>query len=164
MALLKESTFTAPKAYITIEGQPAGYIRNITFTENIQRQPIRGLGNLYPQDLPAVSATNTFNLDMFFLDFGRPIMQKLLNRLGGKEALLNTLALGDLPISINIYKKLIVTTNPLTKLVTSIVNAGQEVAILRDCYINSQNWTLAEGGIASTGVSGEYLSPVTFNI
>jgi len=28
-------TFTAPKAFIMIEGEPAGLIRSINFTENI---------------------------------------------------------------------------------------------------------------------------------
>lgn len=164
MSELRGNTFTAPKAFITIEGQPAGYIRTISFSENIQRQPVRGLGNLYAQDLPAVSATNTFNLDMLFIDFRRPIMQKLINRLGGKEALLNTLSLGDLPMSICIYKKDIQAVHPISKLVTAVVAAGHEIAVLRDCYINSQNFTLSEGGIASTGVSGEYLTPVSLNI
>lgn len=156
-------TFTAPKAYVTIEGQAAGFVRNITFTENIQRQDIRGLGNLYAQEVPAVSASNTFSVDMFFLDFEKPVMKKLLNRYGGAEALKNTLALGDLPMSINIYKREIAGINPNTKLVTSVDPAGKEIAPLRDCFIDSQNWTLAEGGIASTTASGRYLTPVSFN-
>lgn len=156
-------TFTAPKAYITIEGQVAGYIRNISFTENITRQDIRGLGNLYPQETPAVSAANTFNLDMFFLDFERPVMKKLLNRYGGAEALKNTLAMGDLPLSINIYSKTIKSTDATTKLVTTIDPAGKEIAIIRDAFVDSQNWTLQEGGIASSTTSGRYLTPVSFN-
>jgi len=157
-------TFTAPKAYITIDGQACGYIRNISATENIQRQDIRGLGNLYPQETPAVSASNTFNVDMFFLDFERPYMKKLLNRYGGADALRNTLSLGDLPVSINVYKKGIKTQDPTSKLVTEVDSAGAEVAILRDCYVDSQNWTLAEGGIASSSVSGRYLTPISFNV
>lgn len=155
--------FSAPKAFITIEGQSAGYVRNISFTENIQRQDIRGLGNLYAQEVPAVSASNSFSVDMFFLDFEKPIMKKLLNRYGGANALKNTLSLGDLPVSINIYKRTIKASDPNTKLVTSVDPAGKEIAILRDCFIDSQNWTLAEGGIASTTASGRYLTPVSFN-
>jgi len=156
-------TFTAPKAYITIEGRAAGFVRNISFTENIQRQDIRGLGNLYAQEVPAVSASNSFSVDMFFIDFSTPVMKKLLHRYGGAQAIMNTLSLGDLPISINIYKREIQTQDPNTKLVTSISPSGKEIAILRDCFIDSQNWTLAEGGIASTTASGRYLTPVTFN-
>ena len=155
--------FSAPKAYITIEGQPAGYIRNISFTENIQRQDIRGLGSLYAQETPAVSASNSFSVDQFFLDFERPVMKKLLNRYGGATALVNTLSLGDLPVSINIYSKQVKSMDNSTKLVTEIDKAGKEIAVLRDCYVDSQNWSLVEGGIASSTVTGRYLTPISFN-
>lgn len=157
---MPNTTFTAPKAFITIEGQAAGYVRNISFTENIQRQEVRGLGNLYAQEVPATAASNTFTLDMFFIDFERPYVKKLINRYGSVESLMNTLALGDLPVSINIYKKEIRTTDPNTRLVTGISN--KEIAVLRNCYIDSQNWSLAEGGIAAMGTSGRYLTPVNF--
>lgn len=156
------TTFSAPKAYITIEGQVAGYIRNINFSEAIQRQPVIGLGSLYPQEVPAVSANNTFSVDMFFLDFRRPVMKKLLNRTGGINALKNTMSMGDLPISINIYRKTIKSMDSEAKLVTEINAAGEEIAVLRDCFIDTQNWTLAENGIAASTTSGRYLTPVSF--
>ena len=156
-------TFTAPKAYITIENQPAGYIRNISFTENIQRTDIRGLGNLYSIEVPAVSANNTFNVDMFFIDFTLPAVKKLINRVGGVDALINTLSLGDLPFSINIYKREVRSVDTNSRLVTEVDKTGKEMAILRNCFVDSQNWTLAEGGIASMTTSGRYLTPVSFN-
>ena len=156
-------TFTAPKAYIKIENQVAGYIRNLTFTENIQRTGVKGLGNLYDIELPATSASNTFNVDLFFIDFKQPIVKKMLNRTGGADALLNTLSIGDLPFSINIYKKQIKSFDANTKLVTEVDKTGNEIAVLRDCHVNSQNWQLAEGGIASLGTSGQYLTPVSLN-
>jgi hypothetical protein len=160
---MPNSTFTSPKAYITIDGQTAGFVRNISFTENIQRQDIRGLGNLYPVESPAVSASNTFNVDMFFIDFSQPVVKKLINRYGGVDQLMNTLALGDIPISINIYKRTIAGIDSTTKLVTEVNRSGQEIAVLRNCFVDSQNWSLAEGGIAAMTTSGRYLSPVTFN-
>jgi hypothetical protein len=160
---MSTQTFTAPKAYITIENQVAGYVRNISFTENIQRTDIRGLGNLYAQESPAISASNTFSVDMFFIDFDRPVVKKLLNRTGGIEALINTLSLGDLPISINIYKREVKAVDTNSKLVTEVDKTGKEIAVLRNCFVDSQNWTLAEGGIASMTTSGRYLSPVAFN-
>ena len=157
------NTFTAPKAYITIENQPAGYIRTINFTENIQRVPVRGLGSLYAQEVPAVSGECTFNVEQFFIDFRLPVVKKLLDRTGGAEALKNTLIIGEIPMSINIYKKEIQTQDANTKLITEIDKTGTEIAVLRNCFINSQNWSLTEGGIASLGTTGQYLTPVSFN-
>jgi hypothetical protein len=156
-------TFTAPKAYITIEGQVAGYVRNISFTENIQRSDVRGLGNLYPVEVPAVSASCTFNVDMFFIDFQQPVVKNLLNRCGGTQALIDTLSLGDLPFSINVYRREVKKVDTNSRLVTEVDRTGKEIAVLRNCFVDSQNWTLAEGGIASMTTSGRYISPVSFN-
>lgn len=155
--------FSAPKAHVIIEGQVAGFIRNLNFTENIQRQDVRGLGNLYSVEVPAVSANNTFSVDQFFVSFNTPVMKKLINRYGGVEPLKNTLAMGELPISIAVYKKSIVNLDSNTRLVTEVDKTGEEIAVLRDCYVDTQNWTLAEGGIASSNVNGRYLTPVAFN-
>ena len=37
-----ESVFSAPKAFIKIENQIAGYVRNLTFSENVQRSSVQG--------------------------------------------------------------------------------------------------------------------------
>lgn len=155
--------FSAPKAHVIIEGEVAGFIRNINVTENIQRQDIRGLGNLYSVEVPAVSANNTFSIDQFFVSFKTPVMKKLINRYGGIEPLKNTLILGELPISVAVYKKVAKTVDNNTRLVTEVDKTGEEVVVLRDCFIDSQNWTIAEGGISSSNCSGRYLTPVGFN-
>jgi len=155
--------FSAPKAHVIIEGEVAGFIRNINVTENIQRQDIRGLGNLYSVEVPAVSANNTFSIDQFFVSFKTPVMKKLINRYGGIEQLKNTLALGELPISVAVYKKIARAIDNNTKLITEVDKTGEEVVVLRDCFIDSQNWTIAEGGISSSNCNGRYLTPVGFN-
>jgi hypothetical protein len=155
--------FSAPKAHVVIEGQVAGFVRNLNFTENIQRQDIRGLGNLYSVEVPAVSANNTFSVDQFFISFNTPVMKKLINRHGSTEALKNTLILGEIPISIAVYKKTVKSLDSNSRLVTEIDKTGEEVAVLRDCFIDTQNWTMAEGGIASSNVNGRYLTPVGAN-
>ena len=160
---MNDKVFSAPKAHVLIEGQVAGFIRNINWTENIQRQDVRGLGNLYSVEVPAVSANNTFTIDQFFVSFKTPQMKRLINRVGGVEALKNTLALGELPISISIYKKTIKSVDTNAKLVTEVDKTGEEIAVLRDCFIDTQNWNLAEGGISASNVNGRYLTPVAFN-
>lgn len=155
-------TFTAPKAFITIDGKTAGYIRNISFTENIQRAEIAGLGSLTNQEVPAVKQTNQFSIGEFFIDLQQPSTKALLNRLGGSQALLNTLALGEFSFSIVIYSKTIVASDPKERLVTQVDKAGKTIAVLRDCFVDSQAFDLSEAGIAGFNTSGRYLTPVTF--
>jgi hypothetical protein len=160
---MPSQTFTAPQAHVVIDGQVAGFVRNLTWTENIQRNEVRGLGSLYAQEAPAVSASNSFNVDMFFIDFKRPVVKKLLNRTGGAQALMNTLSLGDIPMSISVYRKTVKTMDSNTKLITEIDKTGEEIVVIRDALVNAQNWGLAEQGIASLGTSGIYLTPTCQN-
>ena len=39
------AVFSAPQAYIKIDNQIAGFVRNIQATENVQRANVQGLGN-----------------------------------------------------------------------------------------------------------------------
>ena len=47
--------YTAPKAFIKIDNEVAGYCRNLNFSENVTRANVQGLGNLTLQEAPAVS-------------------------------------------------------------------------------------------------------------
>lgn len=154
--------FTAPKAYITIDNKPAGFIRDLSFTENIQRAEIAGLGSLTNQETPAVKQTNQFSVGQFFIDFEQPSVKALLNRLGGAQALLNTMSLGEFPFSITIYSKTVTGVDSTNKLVTEIDKTGKTIAVLRDCYTDSQSFNLSEAGIAGINTTGRYLTPVSF--
>lgn len=156
-------TFTAPKAFIMIEGEPAGLVRSISFTENIGRTPVRGLGRIAKLEEPAISVDCTFTVDQFFIDFDQPVVKKMLNRMGSKENFLNTLTFGELTFSIYIYSKTIAGLSADQKIVESVDKTGKTIAALRDCYLTSQTFNLSEGGVAGFNVSGGYLTPVTLN-
>ena len=160
--MAENTVFTAPKAYITIDNKPAGYIRDLNFTENVQRAEVAGLGNLTNQEVPAVKQSNTFTVGEFFIDFSQPATKALLNRLGGSQAFLNTLALGEFSFSIVIYAKTVVSTDDKNKLVTEIDKTGKTIAVLRDCFVDSQSFNLTDAGIAGLNTTGRYLTPITF--
>ena len=164
MAVSTQKIFTAPKAYITIDDKPAGFIKSISFTENIQRADIAGLGSLTNQEVPAVKQTNQFTIGEFFIDFQQASTKALLNRLGGAQALLNSLALGEFSFSIVIYSKTVVATDINSRLVTEIAKDGKTIAVLRDCFVDSQSFELSEAGVAGFNTSGRYLTPVSFPI
>lgn len=161
--MAQTKTFSAPKAFIMIEGEVAGFIRSISFTENIGRSPVRGLGSLQKQEEPAVSIDCSFTVDQFFIGFEQPVVQKMLNRTGSKAQFLNTLTFGELSFSIFIYSKQITGLSTDGRVVESVDSTGKTIAALRDCYLTSQSFNLAEGGIAGFNVSGNYLTPVVLN-
>jgi len=153
--------FSAPKAYIEIDNVPAGYVQNINWTENFQRQSVTGLGSLIEQEAPVVSQRNTFNIGTFFLSLDETIIKKVLNRDATVEEYINTMSLDEFTFSVVVYRKIMVTVDKSVKLVTEIDKTGETVVRLRDCVLDSQNWTLAEGGIAMFNITGRYFTPIT---
>lgn len=155
------AVFSAPRAYIKIDNQVAGYVRNLQFSENIQRANVQGLGNLLLQEVPAVSYQCTFTVDQFFIDFKQPVMESMMHRLGSVQAIVDTLVLGELGFAIAIYQKTIQTQDSTTKMVTQVDPTGQTIIQLNPCFVNNQSFSLAEAGIAGYNITGIYLNPIS---
>ena len=154
-------TFSAPKAYVEIDGIPAGYIQGLTWTENFNRQPITGLGELIEQESPAVSQRNTFTINKFFITLKENIIKKIMNREATVEEFINTISMEEFTFDIVVYKKTVTASNNSVKLVTSVDKTGQTIVNLRRCLVDSQNWSISEGGVAMFNITGRYLTPVT---
>lgn len=153
--------FSAPKAYIEIDSVPAGFIQNLSWSENFQRQSVTGLGSLIEQEAPVVSQRNTFNIGTFFISLDDKIVKKIMNRDASVEEFIQTMSLDEFTFSIVVYRKKITAEDKSVKLVTSIDKTGETVVRLRDCVLDSQNWSIAEGGIAMFNVTGRYFTPIT---
>ena len=157
-------TFTAPKAFIKINNQVAGFVRNLTFSENIQRANVQGLGSLTLQEAPAVSYTCQWSVGQYFISFDTPVFKEMLKKFGTIDQIKNSLVLGDIAFDITVYAKTVTAPgNPPAKgqLVTEVDNTGQTIARLQGCMLNTQNFESSEGGISGYNVSGIYLEPVT---
>lgn len=153
--------FSAPKAYIEIDSVPAGYIQNLSWSENFQRQSVTGLGSLIEQEAPVVSQRNTFNVGTFFISLNEKIIKKIMNREATVEEFISTMSLDEFTFSIVVYKKTVSSQDTSVKLVTDIDKTGETLVRLKDCVLDSQNWTIAEGGIAMFNITGRYFTPVT---
>ena len=155
------AVFSAPQAYIKIDNQIAGFVRNIQATENVQRANVQGLGNLTLQEVPAVGYQCNFTVDQFFLSFKLPVVEGMIHRLGSVKAILDTLVLGELGFAIAIYRKLISSKDETTGLVTATDPTGETICQLNPCFVNGQTFSLAEGGVAGYNVNGIYLNPIS---
>jgi hypothetical protein len=152
---------TAPKAVIKINGYASGFMRNIRFTENIQRGEVKGISNLTLQEVPATGLTCQLTADFFFISLKRPEVQAMMNRSGSVADFINTLTLGEQPVQIHVYGKIKVTE--ANGVVTEINNEGVTVAVCKDFFPDSQSFDVTEGQISGTNISGRYLMPVVFN-
>lgn len=156
-----ESVYSAPKAFIKIENQIAGYVRNLTFSENIQRSPVQGLGNLLKKEVPPVAYDCQFTVDQFFLDLKKPVIESMIHRLGSVQSIVDTLVLGELGFTLTMYAKTIVSKDGTTKMVTESNATGETIAQLGPCFVNTQQFQIAEQGVAGYNVSGIYLNPIS---
>lgn len=154
--------FTAAMAVIKINGYASGYMRSITFTENIQRGEVKGISHLNLQEIPPVGITCSLTADFFFINLARPELRAFIMRDQGLDALINTLILGEIPVQLDIYKKVAQTV--VNGVVTSIVPEGKTIASIRDFYLNSQNVNISDSQISGSSISGAYLTPVFSNI
>ena len=154
-------TFSAPKAYVEIDGIAAGYIQGLTWTENFNRQPITGLGEVIEQESPVVSQRNTFTINKFFISLKENIIKKIMNRDATVEEFINTISMEEFSFDIVVYKKLVTASDKTVKLVTAVDKTGETITNLRRCLVDSQNWIISEGGVAMFNITGRYLTPVT---
>lgn len=152
---------SAPRAFIKINNQIAGFVRNLTFSENVNRVNVQGLGNLVLQEVPAVGLQCQWTVDQFFIDFKKPEIEAMIKRLGSVKEVIDTLVFGDLGFSIAIYTKTVTSRNETTGIVTGVDPTGATTMLLNPCFVTTQNFSLAEGGIAGYNVSGYYLNPIT---
>lgn len=152
-------TFSAPKAYIEIDGIAAGYIQGLTWTENFNRQPITGLGEVIEQESPTVSQRNTFTINKFFISLKEKIIEKIMNRDCSVKEFIETISLSEFSFDIVVYKKKTNDVDNSVKLVKSYEK--ETMTVLRRCLVDSQNWTISEGGVAMFNITGRYLTPVT---
>lgn len=156
-----ENTFNAPLASIEINGVKVGLIKDLSFTENIQRGEVQGLGAFTLQEVPALSMRCTFTASSYSISlkkFGTIKDPFWPVDAGSPTKLVNTLLLGEKPVNIHIYKK---TAGPVDAngIVTEEGNMAR-MAVIENCYLDSKTWNLAEGGIAGKNISGRYLTPV----
>lgn len=153
--------FTAPKAFIKIDNEVAGYVRNLTFSENVQRANVQGLGSLTYQEAPPVVYTCQWSVSQYFISFNTPIMKKMLKKFGSIAEIKNSLVLGDIAFDITVYAKTVSSEDAATKLVTEVDNTGETIARLQSCLLNTQSFSVQEAGLAGTDISGIYLEPIS---
>lgn len=158
---LDTRTTTAPLAVIKINGYASGFMRNVRITENIQRGEVKGISSLVVKEVPAVGISCSLTADFFFINLKRPEVRAVLRRDQGKDALINTLILGEVPMQIQIFKKT-PTTISNDGIVTEVDNEGETLAVIRDYYPDSQSFDISENQISGTNISGRYLTPIFF--
>lgn len=171
---MAQETFSAPLAVIRIAGQTIGKIRNLNFTENVQRGEVQGLGEVNLQEAPITSVRCQFQAGTWMITL-KNIGSSTINdpfwpvTAADAQTLLKSIVLGETPVMIEVFKKkrtdasrkqisqgsagqVLYTGDPLTDL--------ESIGVAKDCYINSRSFEISDGAIAGKNISGIYLTPL----
>lgn len=159
-----KKVFTAAMAVIKIDNKTCGYMRSLTFTENVQRGEVKGISSLALQEVPAIGIMCSFSADFFFISLARPELRAMFMRDQGKDVLVNTLILGEKGITIDVYKKGAIKWDSTGKVVLGIDPEKEVVASIRDAFVNSQNVNISDSQISGSSINGIYLNPVFSDI
>lgn len=163
------AVYTAPLAIIRVNGMgPIGLMRNITVTENLNRTEIRGIGQLTPQELPAVTWAGTLTCDFYAIDFRDTGTQgKLQGAMfrGGQslQEWIDSIVLQQDGIQVDLYKTVPANPSqvPMGGFIPSDINP-ELICSVNGLFLNSESMNLAEGAVAGRNQSFQYKYPVRF--
>jgi len=158
----EQQTFSAPLAAIEIGGVRVGLIKNLTFTETVQRGEVQGLGSLTLQEVPAVSIRCTFTADSYLINLKKfGTIKDPFWPIAATDAktLINTILLGEKSVSIHVYRKTAGNVDQSTGLVLS-EGSFARIGVATDCFLDSKTWNISEQTIGGKNISGRYLTPI----
>ena len=159
---MADRVMTAPLAIIkTASGKAIGKMRNIRVTETLRRSRVGGLGELTPQEYPAVEWNGSLTCSFYTIDLKKTGIPGLLNReTGSVEKFINSVLLQEDGIDIYIYKKEAQTIDSETGLVTEISEG--DFAVIRGCFSDRQGFDISEGAISGSDQDMTYMHPILF--
>lgn len=153
---MAEKVITGVLAIVKSKGVVIGKAKGVTVTENIQRADVRGLGHLAPQERPAVAWNGTIRFDFILINLTDTTIPGALNRkVNTVDEFTNALVLGEVPVSVSIFKKIKDPGNPLGYL-------EEPFATVNNVLLTSDNWNIQEGTISGRNLSFDYLEPIFF--
>lgn len=159
---MAERVMTAPLAIIkTTDGKAIGKMRNIRVTETLRRSRVSGLGELTPQEYPAVEWNGSLTCSFYTIDLKKTGIPGLIKReTGNVQKFINNVLLQEDGVDIYIYKKEASVIDADTGLIQEIGEG--DFAVIRGCFIDRQGFDISEGAISGSDQDLTYMHPILF--
>ena len=154
-----DKVLTAPLALIKIGGVTVGKIKNLRVQEQYQRGNVMGIGALISQEKPILGIQCSFTCSSYVISvkkLGSIDNPFVLRGATTTDQFVNTVLTQDNGVDIYIMKKGAKT------IVNGIVTEASEenLFVIKNAFLTSQNFDLQEGQISGSDMSGEYLEPI----
>jgi hypothetical protein len=158
---MAQKTLTAPLALIKVNGIVIGKMKNIRCTENIRRGRVSGIGQLTPDELPALEWSGTLNCGFYAVEFAVGIMKSaLIRNVNTLDEFVDTVLLQENGIQIDVTRKVKDTgPDPTTGI---IVSKLEIFASVKGCFLTREGFDISEGQISGRDADFEYTTPILF--
>ncbi|MEO6682381.1 MAG: hypothetical protein ABIN48_06105 [Ginsengibacter sp.] len=155
---------TAPLAIIKVNGVAVGKMKSIRVSETISRGFVQGIGELTPQELPALKWNGTLNAGFYSIKFNNQdelIKNALLRNVSNPQEFIDTVLLQENCVQIDIMRKVKDYQDPAT----GIIYPQLEVfATIRGAFASKEGFDISEGQISGRDVDFEYMNPIIFSL
>lgn len=163
MAKPEEKVMTAPLAIIKVNGKAIGKMKNIRVNESIQRGNVQGIGNLTPDELPALKWSGNLSAGFYTIKLDKQdelTKNALLRNVSNVQEFVDTVLLQEEGLQIDIMKKVKDYRDPNTGV---IYPQFELFASVRGAFISKESFDISEGQISGKDVDFEYMTPILFN-
>lgn len=160
---------TGALAIIKINGQPIGKMRNVRVTENLNRGRVSGIGELTPQELPALQWNGTVSCSFYSIEWkkdgiagveGSPVTG--ITRVAGSiPEWVEHVLLQEQGVDLDIFKKIQDAIDPVTGLLKN--NNPQPFARIEQMFLDRDGFDITENGISGRDQDFSYKNPIIIN-
>lgn len=166
---MAQKVLTAPLAIIKVNGVAIGKMRNVRCTENFRRGRVAGIGELTPQELPALEWSGTLTCQFFLIDLKQttngsiPYIDGIHSpTLADTQKWIDGVLLQENGVDVDIYKKV---SDGTVDAQTGLLNRGADdlIGTVQGCFIDRSGFDISEGQIAGRDMDFQYMSPILFN-
>lgn len=158
---MAQKVLTAPLAIIKVDGVAVGKMKNIRIQENIRRGRVSGLGQLTPDELPALEWSGTLSCGFYNITFDKSQLPKaIIRKVNTLDEFVDTVLLQENGVQVDIMKK--VSASPADP-VTGIIPSQLEIfASIKGAFITREGFDIQEGQISGKDADFEYTTPVLY--
>ena len=150
---------TAPIAIIKSQGVAIGKMRGLRVNETIRRGKVFGLGQLTPDELPALEWTGTLNADFYNIEFSISQIPNAIRRtVNTLQEWVDHVLLQENGVQLDIFKKVkdVVDASGLIK------GKLEPYATIQGLFLDSENFDISEGQVSGRNQSFTYIFPITY--
>jgi hypothetical protein len=158
---MADKVMTAPLAVVMVNNVAIGKMRGIRVNENITRGRVQGLGQLVPDELPALSWAGTVQCDFYNIDFSlSQVPDAIFRNTTTVQQFQDSVTLQEGGVVLQIMKKVRLPNQPPSGLI-----GGQLInyATINGLFLNSEGFDINEAQISGRNQSFDYLFPIVYN-